>query len=101
MNRSDLIKAIAERQQYLLKRDVEQAVTCLIEHMITVLVNNKRIEVRGFGSFTLRHRRSRRGHNPKTGEILNLTVKSAIHFKPGKEIRDRVNAVREKCKIIK
>jgi integration host factor subunit beta len=63
------------------------------------LVKGDRIEIRGFGSFDLWHRPSRIARNPKTGESVNLPAKVVTHFKPGKEMKDRVNAARTKCSI--
>ena len=67
--------------------------------MANALVQGERIEIRGFGSFDLRRRPPRIARNPKTGEAVNLPAKVAIHFKPGMEMRNRVNAVRDKCGI--
>ena len=75
------------------------AVNCLLKHMADALVQGERIEIRGFGSFDLHHRPPRIARNPKTGEAVNLPAKVAIHFKPGKEMRDRVNAARDQCGI--
>ncbi|MCL4141045.1 UNVERIFIED_CONTAM: hypothetical protein GTU68_027860 [Idotea baltica] len=63
----------------------------MIEQLSSALVDGSRIEIRGFGSFSLHYRAPRIAHNPKTGEIINLAEKYVPHFKPGKELRDRVN----------
>jgi len=64
------------------------------------LVQDKRIEIRGFGSFNLHHRPSRMARNPKTGDAVKLPAKVAVHFKPGKDMKDRVNAARDQCAIM-
>ena len=91
MLKSELIDNIAKKQQHLTLKDVDLAVDCIIETMCKALIANDRIEVRGFGAFTLHYHRARMGRNPKTGETLNLSAKYALRFKPGKELRDRVN----------
>ena len=99
MTRSELVTALAERQPQLLKQDVELALNCILAQMADALVEGERIETRGFGSFDLHHRSPRIGRNPRTGEAVNLPAKVAIHFKPGKEMRDRVDAARGQCDI--
>ena len=99
MTKSELISALAERQPQLLRQDVESAVNCLLKHMADALVQGERIEVRGFGSFDLHHRPARIARNPKSGESLSLPAKVKVHFKPGKEMRDRVDAARDQCDI--
>ncbi len=99
MTRSELISVLCEQQPQLLPRDVELAVNCILEQMALALLEGERIEIRGFGAFSLHHRSARIGRNPKTGEPVNLPAKVAIHFKPGKEMRERVNASRSQCKI--
>jgi integration host factor subunit beta len=91
MTKSELIAYIAEKQGHLPYKDVEFAVKGLIELMCQSLVTGERIEIRGFGSFSLHHRPPRMGRNPKTGEPVALPAKFVPHFKPGKELRERVN----------
>jgi len=91
MTKSELIEKIAASQIHLPTRDVELAVKMLLEKMTHTLVAQQRIEVRGFGSFSLHYRAARRGRNPKTGDEVELTGKYVPHFKPGKELRERVN----------
>ncbi len=91
MTKSELIELIAEKQVHLAQRDVELAVKALIEQMSEALSSGARIEIRGFGSFSLHHRPPRIGRNPKTGEPVSLPGKHVPHFKPGKEMRERVN----------
>ncbi|MCX4194085.1 integration host factor subunit beta [Methylophaga sp. OBS1] len=91
MTKSDLIEALSEKQSLLNYRDVELAVKLILEQMSDSLSRGDRIEIRGFGSFTLHHRPPRIGRNPKSGESVKLDEKFVPHFKPGKELRDRVN----------
>lgn len=92
MTKSELIERIAARQSQLSPKDVELAVKTIIEHMAQTLASGERIEIRGFGSFSLHYRAPRVGRNPKTGESVGLSGKYVPHFKPGKELRERVNA---------
>ena len=91
MTKSELIERIADEQDQLSLKDVELAVKMVLEHMSQALAGGDRIEIRGFGSFSLHHRPPRTGRNPKTGEVVELGEKFVPHFKPGKELRDRVN----------
>lgn len=91
MTKSELIEAIALKQSQLSTKDVELAVKSIIEHMAETLSAGGRIEIRGFGSFSLHYREPRKGRNPKTGDAVELVGKYVPHFKPGKELRDRVN----------
>ncbi|KAF3978552.1 MAG: integration host factor subunit beta [Methylococcales symbiont of Iophon sp. n. MRB-2018] len=100
MTKSKLIEALAGQLSHLAFKDVELAVNCVIEQIRETLSSGERVEIRGFGSFSLHHRAPRMGRNPKTGESVSLTAKHVPHFKPGKELRDRVNVSREKCKIV-
>lgn len=92
MTKSELIERIADLQDQLSVKDVELAVKLLLEYMSDALANGERIEIRGFGSFSLHFRAPRVGRNPKTGDSVELAGKYVPHFKPGKELRDRVNA---------
>jgi len=91
MTKSELIEVIAKEQTHLAYRDVELAVKCMMEQMSEALAAGQRIEIRGFGSFALHFRPPRIGRNPKTGEAVPLAGKHVPHFKPGKELRDRVD----------
>lgn len=91
VNKSELIENIAKTQPQLALRDVEVAVKTLLERMGDALAAGERIEVRGFGSFSLHFRAPRVGRNPKTGATVALAGKHVPHFKPGKELRERVN----------
>ena len=91
MTKSELIEHIAQKQTQLGYRDVELAVKTILEHMAESLAGGDRIEIRGFGSFSLHYRPGRVGRNPKTGAPVSLPAKFVPHFKPGKELRERVD----------
>lgn len=99
VTKSELIEALAKQQPHLALKDVELAVKCLVEQMNQALSSGERIEIRGFGSFSLHLRAPRIGRNPKTGETVALSKKYVPHFKPGKELRDRVDISRENYDI--
>lgn len=92
MTKSELIEALSSRQQHLAGNDVEMAVKSMLEQMTHALAGGERIEIRGFGSFSLHFRPPRMGRNPKTGDAVALPGKHVPHFKPGKELRERVNS---------
>lgn len=91
MTKSELIEKIVDQQTQLSARDVEVAVKMILDHMAEALSKGERIEIRGFGSFSLHYRAARSGRNPKTGEKVDLSGKYVPHFKPGKELRERVD----------
>ncbi|WP_276613231.1 integration host factor subunit beta [Nitrincola schmidtii] len=91
MTKSELIERLIEQHPQLSVKDVEVAVKTMLDHMTESLANGDRIEIRGFGSFSLHYRAPRIGRNPKTGESVSLDAKYVPHFKPGKEMRDQVN----------
>lgn len=91
MTKSELIERIVSRQPQLTPKDVELAVKTLLDQMSQSLSAGERIEIRGFGSFTLHYRAPRKGRNPKTGETVDLKGKYVPHFKPGKDLREQVN----------
>jgi len=91
MTKSELIELIAAKQGHLPAKDVELAVKQILEIMSDALAQGQRIEIRGFGSFSLHFRPPRQGRNPKTGETVALAGKYVPHFKPGKDLRERVN----------
>ena len=99
MTKSELIEELAKKQPHLAVKDVEFAVKCIIERMNQALSTGSRIEIRGFGSFSLHKRPQRMGRNPKTGEAVALAEKHVPHFKPGKELRDRVDSASHKSVI--
>ncbi|MBV1914223.1 MAG: integration host factor subunit beta [Pseudomonadales bacterium] len=91
MTKSELIEKIAAQQPQLSVKDIELAVKALLERMSDDLASGQRIEVRGFGSFSLHYRAPRTGRNPKSGDPVRLQGKYVPHFKPGKDLRERVN----------
>ncbi len=91
MTKSELIERLIDRHNQLSVKDVELAVKTMLDHMTEALAHGDRIEIRGFGSFSLHYRSPRIGRNPKTGESVPLTAKHVPHFKPGKELREQVN----------
>jgi integration host factor subunit beta len=91
MTKSELIDQLANLQKHLAHLDVELGVKSVLEQMSAALANGERIEIRGFGSFSLHYRAPRMGRNPKTGESVALPGKHVPHFKPGKALRERVD----------
>jgi integration host factor subunit beta len=91
MTKSELIESLAEFNSNIPLRSVEDSVKEILELMADTLADSDRIEIRGFGSFSLHYRAPRIGRNPKTGDTVDLDGKYVPHFKPGKELRDRVN----------
>lgn len=91
MVRSELIELLAQDIEGLSARDLELAVKLLQEQMIDTLSHGGRIEIRGFGSFSLHYRRPKLARNPKTGEPVPLGERYVVHFKPGKELRQLVD----------
>ena len=94
MTRTEFIERLTEQFSHLPADEINAAVHLIIEHLSLSLQKGERIEIRGFGGFSLSHRKPRIGRNPKTGDVVELPAKFAIHFKPGKELRSRVNASR-------
>ena len=93
MTKSELIEILSRRQPHLKADDVDLAVKSLLEMMGGALAHGERIEIRGFGSFSLHYRPPRLGRNPKTGDSVALPAKHVPHFKPGKELREKVSGV--------
>jgi integration host factor subunit beta len=91
MNKSAFIERMVYQLDYLPAKDVELAVKTVMAQLTQALSSGERIEIRGFGSFSLHHRPPRVGRNPKTGAAVQLTEKYVPHFKPGKALRERVN----------
>ena len=91
MTKSELIEAIALKHTQLSQKDIDLSVKTILEQMAQSLEEGDRIEIRGFGSFALHYRPPRKGRNPKTGDPVKLPEKYVPYFKPGKELRDRVN----------
>ncbi len=99
MIKSELITNIANRQTHMTDKDVELSVNRLLEYMSNELAGGGRIEIRGFGSFSLHYRPPRNAHNPKTGKKLVTEAKYTPHFKPGKELRERINTSAQHVEI--
>ncbi len=99
MIKSELIANLAARMTHLPENQVADCINRILALMSEALINNKRIEIRGFGSFSLHYRPPRNAHNPKTGEKVVTEAKYSPHFKPGKELRERVDASRAKFPI--
>ncbi len=93
MTKSDLILKLAARHPQLGAKDAELAVKVVLEAMASSLVEGRRIEIRGFGSFSLNYRPPRIGRNPKSGEKVRVPGKYVPHFKAGKELRERVDTL--------
>ena len=93
ITRSELIETLVEKQPHLAHRDVELAVKTVLDRMARAFELGERIEIRGFGSFSLHYRAARVGRNPKTGESVAVQDKFSPHFKPGKELKERVDAI--------
>lgn len=93
MTKSELIELLARRQPHLKTDDVDLAVRALLQMMGGALASGQRIEIRGFGSFSLHYRPPRTGRNPRTGATVALPGRHVPHFKPGKELRERVSEV--------
>ena len=100
MIKSQIIENLAAKMTHLSEKTVGDSVNHLLDLMSDSLKNERRIEVRGFGSFALRYRPARNAHNPKTGQKLVTSAKYSAHFKPGKELRERINASRSHTAII-
>ncbi|TAK62895.1 integration host factor subunit beta [Methylobacter sp.] len=96
MVKSELIDVLAQKQPHLERKYVELAVGCMIEQMSEALMANDRVEIRGFGSFSLHYRPPVTVRNPRSGATLNLPARYSAHFKPGKELRQRVDLSRSK-----
>lgn len=91
MTRSDLVDALAAQFNQLPHRDAEMVVKTILDSMAEALANGHRIEIRGFGSFTISHRPARTGRNPRSGEAVHIPEKRVPHFKPGKALREAVD----------
>lgn len=91
MTKSELQKLLAEKQPNIPCKVIDDAIREIFDQMVHALSNGQRIEIRGFGSFSLRHRAPRIARNPKTGAKVTTPSRFAVHFKPGKELKDRVN----------
>lgn len=91
MIKSELIAKLAERNPHLYQRDIERIVSTIFDEISAALARGDRVELRGFGAFSVKHRPARIGRNPRTGEPVAVASKSVPFFKTGKELRDRLN----------
>ncbi|MCC5985676.1 MAG: integration host factor subunit beta [Rhodobacteraceae bacterium] len=91
MIRSELIQKIADENPHLFQRDVERIVHTIFEEITEALARGERVELRGFGAFSVKHRDARIGRNPRTGESVEVEAKALPFFKTGKLLRDRLN----------
>lgn len=91
MIRSELIQIVADENPHLYQRDVERIVNTVFEEIIEAMSHGDRVELRGFGAFSVKHRDARTGRNPRTGEAVSVEAKSVPFFKTGKLLRDRLN----------
>ena len=91
MIKSELITRMADRNPHLTQRDIERIVNVIFEEISAALSAEGRVELRGFGSFTVKRRSARIGRNPRTGEAVSVPEKNVLHFKTGKDLRERLN----------
>lgn len=91
MIKSELIQKMADANPHLYHRDVERIVNVLLDEIITALSRGERVELRGFGAFSVKRRGSRMGRNPRTGDVVHVGEKFVPYFKTGKEMRERLN----------
>ena len=91
MTKSELIQRLAERNPHLYLRDVEKIVETIFDEITDALANGDRVELRGFGAFSVKHRDARIGRNPRTGEAVHVEAKRLPFFKTGKALRERLN----------
>ena len=92
MTKSELIARLAERNPHLYQRDVERIVTTIFDEIAEALARGDRVELRGFGAFSVKNRDARQGRNPRTGESVSVDGKVIPFFKTGKQLRERLNA---------
>jgi integration host factor subunit beta len=93
MIKSELVQRIANRNPHLYLRDVEKIVNAILDEITSALAHGDRVELRGFGAFSVKHRDARVGRNPRTGAHVPVVEKSVPFFKTGKEMRERLNQV--------
>ncbi len=91
MTKSELIQKLAERNPHLFLRDIEKIVETVFNEISDALANGDRVELRGFGAFSIKHRDARTGRNPRTGETVNVEAKRLPFFKTGKALREKLN----------
>ncbi len=92
MTKSELIQRLADRNPHLYQRDIEKIVATIFDEITEALARGDRVELRGFGAFSVKHRDARTGRNPRTGEAVDVSEKATPFFKTGKQLRERLNA---------
>ncbi len=92
MTKSELIAYLAEENPHLYQRDVERIVTTIFDEIATALARGDRVELRGFGAFSIKQRNARIGRNPRTGASVNVVAKRVPYFKTGKQLREKLNS---------
>ncbi len=90
MTKADLVESVAKEAE-MTKKDAEQLVEIVFDSIVSTLNKGEKIELRGFGSFRVRHRNARKGRNPKTGEAVSIPAKRVAYFKPGKDLKELIN----------
>lgn len=93
MTKSDLILRLSEKYPHLLQRDIERIVNTVFDEISNALARNSRVELRGFGAFSVKQREARQGRNPRTGATVSVAEKFVPFFKTGKQLRDRLNGI--------
>ena len=92
MIKSELVQKLSAQCPHLYQRDLERIVSIVLDQITNSLKDGGRVELRGFGSFSAKSRRARMGRNPRTGTSIEVIAKRALYFRPGRELRDRLNA---------
>jgi len=92
MTKSELIAFLAEENPHLYQRDVERIVTTIFDEIVSALARGDRVELRGFGAFSVKNREARIGRNPRTGEAVDVSAKRVPYFKTGKQLREKLNS---------
>ena len=91
MIKSELVQRISEHHPHLYQRDIENIVNAILDEIVAAMARGDRVELRGFGAFSVKHRAARTGRNPRTGEHVPVEQKCVPFFKTGKEMRERLN----------
>lgn len=91
MTKSELVKKLSERFEYLSGNDIKKIVDLVFEEISDALVNDQRVEIRGFGAFSLRSRKARKARNPRTNESISINERFSAYFRAGKELKEKIN----------
>lgn len=100
MTRSELVEGLARRNPHLMQRDVEAIVATVFEEITAALTRGERVELRGFGAFSVKARAPRLGRNPRTGETVEVAAKRLPFFKAGKDLRERINRGMKPAEVV-